>query len=64
MFDRALYLDPKDVEALRMLSLIRRQRGEIARAEQLERRLATIDPGNLKNTKITPENPVNYGGHR
>ena len=35
-----LGVESKDVEALRMLSLIRRQRGEIARAEQLERRLA------------------------
>lgn len=48
MFDRALYIDSKDRESLRMASLIRRQRGEIARAEQLERRLAALDltPGN------------------
>lgn len=45
MFDRVLYLDPKDTQSLRMASLIRRQRGEIAKALQLERRLAVLDQG-------------------
>jgi len=40
MFDRALYLDPRHVPALQAAALLRRQLGQAALAEQLERRLA------------------------
>lgn len=45
MFDRALYLDPRHVQALQISALLRRQLGQTALAEQLERRLALAQKG-------------------